>query len=273
MYICSQKQKTTDFMNTLTTTRIVYFSPTHTSEKIARAIGEGIGMPRRIETDLTLDEETSPIDIHDELTVLAAPVYGGRVAPAALQRMRRLKGNGSPAILAVVYGNRDYEDALIELRDVAASLGFIPLAGGAFVGEHSFSTPELPIAEGRPDEADLQKARLFGSESLRKWQDVGLAEELHVKGNIPYKTLPPSQPACPTCNENCFVCGECIEVCPTHAIHISDDKERIETEVDRCIKCCACVKACPNRARVFYSPFAAILHEKFSARREPELFF
>ena len=248
MYICSQKQKTTDFMNTLTTTRIVYFSPTHTSEKIARAIGEGIGMPRRIETDLTLDEETSPIDIHDELTVLAAPVYGGRVAPAALQRMRRLKGNGSPAILAVVYGNRDYEDALIELRNVAASLGFIPLAGGAFVGEHSFSTPELPIAEGRPDEADLQKARLFGSESLSKWQDVGQAEELHVK-------------------------GKCIEVCPTHAIHISDDRERIETEVDRCIKCCACVKACPNRARVFYSPFATILHEKFSTRREPELFF
>lgn len=50
-------------MNPLTTTRIVYFSPTHTSEKIARAVGEGIGMPQRIETDLTFDESPSPIEI------------------------------------------------------------------------------------------------------------------------------------------------------------------------------------------------------------------
>ena len=68
-------------MTTFQTTHIVYFSPTHTSEKIARAIGEGIGMERRIETDLTLDEGTSPIEIKDSLTILAAPVYGGRVAP------------------------------------------------------------------------------------------------------------------------------------------------------------------------------------------------
>ena len=97
-------------MATFQTTHIVYFSPTHTSEKIARAIGEGIGMERRIETDLTLDEGTSPIEIKDSLTILAAPVYGGRVAPIALQRMKRLKGTNAPVILVAVYGNRDYED-------------------------------------------------------------------------------------------------------------------------------------------------------------------
>lgn len=263
----------THIMNTLTTTRIVFFSPTHTSEKIARAVGEGIGMPRRIETDLTQDEDSSPIEIKDELTILAAPVYGGRVAPTALKRMKRLRGNHSPAILIVVYGNRDYEDALIELRDMAVALGFIPLAGGAFVGEHSFSTPELPIAEGRPDETDLRKARRFGKECLEKWEQSADITTLSVKGNIPYKALTPGQPACPACNEKCFVCGECVDVCPTHAIRISDDGERIETDVNRCIKCCACVKVCPNSARIFSSPFAAILHEKFNARREPELFF
>lgn len=260
-------------MNTLTTTRIVYFSPTHTSEKIARAIGEGTGMPRRIETDLTLDEGTSPIDIHDELTILAVPVYGGRVAPIALQRLKRLKGHGSPAILAVIYGNRDYEDALIELRDTAVSLGFTPLTGGAFIGEHSFSTPEMPIAEGRPDEKDLETARRFGKDSLNKWESIYEPDTLEVKGHVPYKSLPPSQPACPACNDNCFVCGECIDVCPTHAIRISADGSRIETDIDRCIKCCACVKVCPNHARVFDSPFAAILHQKFNTRREPEVFF
>lgn len=73
------------------TTHIVFFSPTHTSAKIARAIGDGIGMERRIETDLTLDESITPIEIKNALTIIAVPVYAGRVAPIALQRIRRLK--------------------------------------------------------------------------------------------------------------------------------------------------------------------------------------
>lgn len=80
-------------------------------------------MGRRMETDLTLDEQTSPIEMNGELCVIAVPVYGGRVAATALQRLQRLKGNGSPAILVVVYGNRDYEDALLELRNTAVQLG------------------------------------------------------------------------------------------------------------------------------------------------------
>ena len=88
------------------TNHLVFFSPTHTSAKIARAIGEGIGMGRRIETDLTLDEGNFPYsEINDALTVIAVPVYGGRVAPIALQRLKRLKGNNSPVILS--YGIRE----------------------------------------------------------------------------------------------------------------------------------------------------------------------
>lgn len=66
-------------------THLIFFSPTQTSAKIARAIGEGIGMGRRMETDLTLDEQTSPIEMNGELCVIAVPVYGGRVAATALQ--------------------------------------------------------------------------------------------------------------------------------------------------------------------------------------------
>ena len=125
-------------MTAYTTTRLVFFSPTHTSARIARAIGEGIGMGRRIETDLTLDEEDTPIHVENELTVIAAPVYGGRIAPVALQRIKRLKAQHSPAILVAVYGNRDYEDALLELHNTAVELGFTPLSGAAFIGEHSY---------------------------------------------------------------------------------------------------------------------------------------
>ena len=111
-------------MKTYTSNHIVFFSPTHTSAKIARAIGGSIGMGKRIEIDLTTDENSSPIEIKDSITIIAVPVYAGRVAPIALQRLRRLRGNNAPAILITVYGNRDYEDALVELRDETIQLGF-----------------------------------------------------------------------------------------------------------------------------------------------------
>ena len=258
-------------MEPYTTTHLVFFSPTHTSARIARAVGEGIGMGRRIETDLTLDEETSPILINDALTVIAVPVYGGRVAPIALQRLKRLKGHNAPVILLTIYGNRDYEDALVELRDTAVELGFTPLSAGAFIGEHSYSRPNMPVAAGRPDADDLQKQ--FGRESLRKLQESTFPlPSFFIKGNVPYKPLPAGNNATPVCNDLCYACGNCIEVCPTHAIHLSADGSQIETIAERCIRCCACVKECPTGARIFDSPFTAILHEKFSVRREPETF-
>lgn len=260
-------------MEPYTTTHLVFFSPTHTSAKIARAVGEGIGMGRRIETDLTLDEGTSPILINDALTVIAVPVYGGRVAPIALQRLKRLKGHNAPVILLTIYGNRDYEDALVELRDTAVELGFTPLSAGAFIGEHSYSRPNMLVAAGRPDADDLQKAEQFGRESLKKLQESTFPlPSFFIKGNIPYKPLPAGNNATPVCNDLCYACGNCIEVCPTHAIYLSADGSQIETIAERCIRCCACVKECPTGARIFDSPFTAILHEKFSARREPETF-
>ena len=260
-------------MEPYTTTHLVFFSPTHTSARIARAVGEGIGMGRRIETDLTLDEGTSPILINDALIVIAVPVYGGRVAPIALQRLKRLKGHNAPVILLTIYGNRDYEDALVELRDTAVELGCTPLSGGAVSGEHSYSRPNMPVAAGRPDADDLQKAEQFGRESLRKLQESTFPlPSFFIKGNVPYKPLPAGNNATPVCNDLCYACGNCIEVCPTHAIHLSADGSQIETIAERCIRCCACVKECPTGARIFDSPFTAILHEKFSARREPETF-
>ena len=281
-------------MTTYQTTHVVFFSPTHSSAKTARAIAEGIGMPRRIETDLTLDEETSPILIENSLTIIAAPVYGGLIAEVAMERIKRLKGKNSPVIIVALYGNRDYEDALVQLRDTTAGNGFTPLAAGAFIGEHSYSRPDegMPIAEGRPDADDLQLAKDFGKACLNKLETAvssiepsaesnesldmspNLSEKISnffVKGNIPYKVITHGTPTCPISTEDCFACGECIDLCPTHAISLSDEG-KIITDVNSCIRCCACVKGCPANARIYNTPYTARLFQNFSTRREPETF-
>ena len=144
---------------------VAYFSPTHTSIKIARAIADGTRIARREEIDLTTDPDDTPVAVRNAICIVAAPVYGGLVAPLAVRRIARLRAENSIAIPVVVYGNRDYEDALVQLRDLLHAQGFTPLCGAAFVGEHSYSRPGMPIAEGRPDAADLQKAAAFGAQA------------------------------------------------------------------------------------------------------------
>lgn len=255
----------------LNTTTLVFFSPTHTTGKVVKAIGSGIGFPRREYVDLTLEIESKERVLSDRLTVIGAPVYAGRMAPLAVERLKRIKGDGCPAVLVVVYGNRDYEDALVELYDLAVEAGFRPFAAAAFVGEHSYSRKGMPIAEGRPDETDLNVAKDFGRKCLEKLQRPDCFEPFFIKGNRPYRTVGPSTPQAPVCNEKSFGCGECIPVCPTAAIS-QDADGKIVTDVAKCIKCCACVKVCPNGARIFDTPYTAMLHANFSTPRQPEMF-
>lgn len=255
----------------LNTTTLVFFSPTHTTGKVVKAIGSGIGFSRREYVDLTLEIEGKECVLSDRLTVIGVPVYAGRVAPLAVERLKRIKGDGCPAVLVVVYGNRDYEDALVELYDLAVEAGFRPFAAAAFVGEHSYSRKGMPIAEGRPDETDLNVAKDFGRKFLEKLQRPDCFEPFFIKGNRPYRTVGPSTPQAPVCNEKCFGCGECIPVCPTAAIS-QDADGKIVTDVAKCIKCCACVKVCPNEARIFDTPYTAMLHANFSTPRQPEMF-
>ena len=146
---------------------LIYFSPTHTSAKIAYAIAEGMGATSMSESDVTCESLDMEEYIDDELTIIAAPVYGGRVAETAMERFRMFRSaHHAPVVPVVLYGNRDYEDALKELCDLVSEQGFVPVAAGAFIGEHSFSRKGMPIAEGRPDESDLKQATEFGKKII-----------------------------------------------------------------------------------------------------------
>lgn len=250
----------------------VFFSPTHTSLTIADAIADGMKIPERKVWDITYEKPAADVIIEDGIAVIAVPVYGGRVAETAVERLLSVRGNGIPAVISVVYGNRDYEDALIELRNLVKKQGFIPVSGAAFIGEHSYSRPDRPVAEGRPDKKDTDTAFAFGSDTadfLKGWS--GDFADLHVKGNFPYKTKGAKTPQTPvTVEELCTQCGYCIEICPTQAIELQDE---IVSDPGPCIKCCACVKECPNQARIFETPFTDYLFQNFSSRRDPELFF
>jgi len=214
----------------------------------------------------------------NELTVIGAPVYGGRIPVEAVSRLRRLNANNTLAVLIVVYGNRAYDDALLELKDITMEAGFIPARGAAFIGEHSYSVSNMPIAQGRPDDSDIERANEFGREIKQKLEEVTSIDKfkpLEVPGNHPYRERgEPSKDVAPVTKEDvCIKCGRCAEVCPVAAITIGNT---VETYPALCTFCSACIKNCPVDARIWEHPRILKnrerLYANFSERKEPELF-
>jgi len=264
---------------TICTAQLIYFSPTRTTQRVLTGIAQGIDLGDVIHLDLTPPGVRGrTFEVGEEtIALLGAPVYGGRLPAEAVARLRQVHGNNAPAVLVVVYGNRAYEDALRELHDLAVEADFRPIAAAAFIGEHSYSTAAQPIAPGRPDNADIEKAIAFGQqvrEKLAQSPMVSLPAS-HVPGNFPYKERrPPADdpPAPTTITDLCTLCGDCVKVCPTAAITVGDS---VITDAQSCIVCCACIRACPTGARVMEDPrihrTATWLYENHNARKEPEV--
>lgn len=260
--------------------RLVFFSPTGTTRRIVAAVAAGLGLPCGDVCDLTGPGGVAPATIPgDVLAVFAAPVYAGRLPAVAVDRLRRVTGAGGPAVLVVAYGNRAYEDALLELCDLARERGFVPVAAGAFIGEHSFSAAATPIAPGRPDADDLRAAREFGLSVVAKLAgltDLAACPPLAVPGNRPYRETGLSGGVSPQVDAAlCQGCGLCADICPVAAVSL-DEEGVVTTDASACIRCCACVKACPTRARSMVHPALLAVAQRLAAncreRREPEIF-
>jgi len=268
----------------------MYFSPTGTTakivsgiaKKIAGNIAENIGGEAIINNiDFTLPgvrNETASFTGED-VVIIGVPVYAGRVPNVLLKYLNNIKGNGAFAITVVVYGNRNYDDALIELKDIMVLNGFKVIAGGAFIGEHSFSKT---LAKERPDEKDMEIVDDFANKIYAK---ISASNDIHtvtVKGNSPYRkyyTLKKEdgthfdfRKVTPKTNSNCIDCKLCVNVCPMGSIDYEDTSKLN----DICIKCGACVKKCPCQAKYYDDAnFLKHKHElevNFANRREPELF-
>ncbi len=259
--------------------KLIYFSPTGTTQTILESIAKGIAVEAVEHINLTLPQNARPSipTAPDELVIIGAPVYGGRLPVDAIHRFKQLKASKTLAILIVVYGNREFEDALLELKNLAIEIGFSPVAGAAFIGEHSFATKDLPIANGRPDSLDIQKAMEFGAKikdqvSALKSPDAQI--DLEIPGRFPYEGGVRSIAASPVSKaDTCTVCGTCATVCPTEAISINGS---VATKIERCIRCCACIKNCPTGARVWEDStmknIANWLNQNCTNRKEPQIF-
>lgn len=244
-----------------------YFSPVGTTKKVLSAILNSF--PNYSEYALNKELAPTVLNANDVLFV-ALPVFGGRIPSVTIEHIRKLKGNHTPAVAVVVYGNRAYEDALLELSDLLTEQGFVVIGGAAFVAQHSMAPS---IAHSRPNQSDLEKAKVFGDElrdKLSKLDNITSENTVAVSGNRPYRTYN-GVPFKPKASKSCIKCGICARACPAGAIPMDNPNK---TNNDLCITCMHCTAICPQKARglgkVKEKMIAANLSKACNGDKEPE---
>ena len=99
----------------------IVFSPTGGTQKVVDIIANKWGY-EIAKIDLSdPDEKFDQCQINkDDNVIIAMPSFGGRAVKVAIDRLGKINGNNARCTIVCVYGNRAYEDTLVEMQDAAS---------------------------------------------------------------------------------------------------------------------------------------------------------
>lgn len=250
-------------MNKLTA---IYFSPTGGTKRVVVSLADNFKDYQPEYLDLTHPRQRAKeySFSKDDFVIVGCPVYAGQL-PQVQGLLHNLSGNNTPCVIVACYGNRHYENTLAQMQLLLANQGFCVIGGAAVVIPHIFSKI---LGANRPDAEDMAVLKDFSANISLK-----LAQKNFAPITVPGDAVPEIKKPIPVAKifheDNCTMCGTCIELCPVEAIS-ADSMEQVDAE---CINCMRCAKYCPTNAReVPYGRITEWLESNFTAPRSIEVF-
>ena len=232
------------------TCEIIYYSATDATAQIVEAFSKGLSGEITF-TRIDMLSHMKAVASNADLLIFASPVYGGRIPSRIMKCFETKCVEGKKVVGISVYGNMHSGISLLQLRELAKKHNCSFLGAGAFVAEHTYSFDDAPVAEGRPNENDLEQAVQFGLAVQKKidtndTSNVALPRSnlLLCLAKLPENTIRPMVKK-PVIIGECSHCDACVTFCPTKAIN----SDTFVIDASKCIRCFACVKKCPRKAR------------------------
>lgn len=220
----------------------IIFSPTGGTKKVADFLARELGSEMACVDLSDRKESFDKVSFTDnDVAIVAVPSYSGRVPATAAERISKINGNGAKAILVCVYGNRAYEDTLVELQDIVQQAGFTVVSAIAAIAEHSIAHR---YATGRPDNDDYKQLKDFAEKIGGKLEQKDFSTPA-IPGHRPYRKAG-NIGIVPKATKACTRCGLCASRCPVSAIDMGNPS-KVDKKV--CISCMRCVSICPHNAR------------------------
>ena len=225
----------------ITKVKAVYYSATGNAKKVVEAIAGTMAKELDVPMesyDFTLPKNRTEVQVYgpEDLVVFGTPVYAGRVPNKMLPVVQgNFKGEGALAVPVVVFGNSNFDNGLIELRNELENNGFHTVAGAGIATSHVFSDV---IAPGRPDEKDMALIEEFAKKAARK-----VSEMTEIPAPIAVRSINPEN--CAEVTGICIKCQACIKKCPKKAKYFDDPA---------------------------FLSHVAMLEQNYTRRAEPEMF-
>ncbi|MHA1987353.1 MAG: EFR1 family ferrodoxin [Promethearchaeota archaeon] len=231
---------------------IFYFSATGITETISNHIATVLEDNQHSVKLLNIISPKNRESIRDFLEFDAIffgfPVFGGKPPSIAENWMRTLAGGSKKCSMFFTYGARALEWAHQTTYFLLTQGNFQVVLSAEFIGKHSFSIAEgCSLADNRPNEIDLDVAREFALESVKRFQeDVKFQLDLSGFTYSPQETkerVGPWAEFYPSRKDNeCSMCMLCEKECPASAF----DADSGEPNRKLCITCMHCVSICPD---------------------------
>lgn len=231
---------------------VLFFSPSGTTQKIAKSIAHALQLTQIEYIDLTKPSIRQCTHIvTNDLVIFGAPVYEEYIPQLVLDSLKNISFSAQPCLAFSVYGNIGYGLSLKQLHSELSARGLRIFSMGAFIAEHSFSSESAPLAKNRPNDTDLTEAAYLAKDFLELVQNMGQPLSYSdIPGKLPLmaKILPKDSAKLftktPKLDAACNNCRLCIHKCPNQAID-----SNLVIDEDKCLRCFACVRNCPQHAR------------------------